>query len=104
MSDWYKDLVIDGKLYRIKKANDQKHKYVAWLASKIDEERTFLSRPVKFGAFGMPQYKDKFEQFKHLDHNDSKRLFAFRSRFAKVYEKNKNNPTSAIYWSWNYLW
>lgn len=104
MSGWYKDITLYGKTYRIKTANDQKHKYVAWLASKIDDERTFLSRPVKFGAYGMEHFKDKFGQFRHLDHNDQKRLIAFKSRFGKLYEKNKNNPTSAIYWSWNYLW
>jgi hypothetical protein len=101
---WFKDISIDGINYRIKKADDKKHKYVSWHVSKIDGKHLLLSSPVKWGAFGMSHYFDKFEQYSNQNHNDEQRLKNFRSRFGKLYEKNKNNPKSAIFWSWRFLW
>lgn len=57
-----------------------------------------------FGALGMEHYKDKIGLYSHLDHNDKVRLQNFRNRFKSLYEKNKNNLASGIYWSWRYLW
>jgi hypothetical protein len=85
---------VNGQTYQVKKAEGKK-KYVVYFEGKI------ISR---FGDSSMQQYKDKFGKYSHLDHNDSKRRDAFRSRFRSLYEKNKDNPRSAIYWSWNYLW
>lgn len=104
MSDWYKDLKIGKYNFRVKKSNENKHKYIVWLITNIDDEKVLLSSPIKFGAYGMEQYKDKFKQYSDFDHNDEKRRELFRKRFRKLYEKNKDNPMSAIYWSWNYLW
>lgn len=59
---------------------------------------------LSFGALGMKHFKDKIGLYKNLDHNDEQRKLNFKSRFRKLFEKNKNNPESAIYWSWKYLW
>ena len=61
---------------------------------------------ISFGQLGYEHYKDTtpLKLYKHLDHNDKDRRQRFRSRFAKLYEKNKNNRYSPMYWSWNYLW
>lgn len=56
---------------------------------------------VSFGQKGMEQYKDKFEYYKYLDHNDKKRKDAYRARHKN---DNINDPNFAGYWSWNYLW
>jgi hypothetical protein len=104
MSEWYKDVKIGNVYFRVKKADDKKHKYISWHMSKIDNQNVLLSAPIKWGAYGMEQYKDKFKQYADLNHNDKKRQDAFKKRFNKLYEKNKENPKSAIYWSWTYLW
>lgn len=101
--EWHKDIKFNKRLYRIKKADDGKHKYVAWTASKMGD-KYLLSAPVRFGALGMEHYKDKFKQYSQSDHKDKKRLENFRSRFGSKYEKIKNDPGSALFWSWNYLW
>lgn len=104
MNEWFKDLNIGKYNFRIKKADNNKHKYIVWLITNIDNEKIMLSSPVKFGAYGMQQYKDRFKQYSDLDHNDEKRRELFRKRFRKLYEKNIKNYKSAIFWSWNYLW
>lgn len=96
MREWSKDITINGNLYKIKKANDKKHKYIV-----VGES---LLKPVKFGAYGMGHFHDRFGVYSDLDHKDTKRLKAFQNRFRKLYEKNKDNPGSGIYWSWEYLW
>lgn len=110
---WYKDIKINDVMFRIKLANDNKHKYVSWLVSKTDEpDKIFLSRPVKFGAYGMEHYKDRLEYYIEYDHKDEKRLQNFRRRFGPSYkkyvEKYKDDTIkmtkSPLYWSWNYLW
>lgn len=85
---------INGQTYEVRKANGKK-KYVVYLDGRVI---------CRFGDSSMQQYKDKFGEYSHLDHKDLKRRDAFRSRFASLYEKNKDNPRSAIFWSWRYLW
>jgi hypothetical protein len=104
MGKWYKDLEIGKYHFRVQKINDNKHKYIVWLITPMENNHILLSSPLFFGAYGMEQYKDKFKQYSDWDHNDEKRRELFRKRFRKLYEKNKDNPRSAIYWSWNYLW
>jgi hypothetical protein len=48
--------------------------------------------------FGSLKYED------YLIHKDKDRLNRFRSRFKSLYETNKNNLNSPIFWSWNILW
>ncbi len=97
--EWSKDIKLNNKQYRIKKANDGKHKYVVYLI--FNDKEVFVT---KFGDVSMEQYRDRFEQYKHLDHNNKKRYDSFRSRFRLQYEKIKNDPSSGLWWSWNYLW
>lgn len=97
---WHQILKIGNSEYRVEKANNKKHKYVAYRIVGSD-----LKSPVRFGAYSMPHYKDDvFKQYKELDHNDKKRRELFRKRFRKLYDKNQNNPASAIFWSWRFLW
>lgn len=97
--EWHKNLKINNVSYRVKKANNGKHKYVVYIVDKGVERS-----PVRFGALGMEHYKDKFKQYSQYDHKDKKRLENFRSRFGSQYEKIKDDPSSALFWSWNYLW
>lgn len=48
--------------------------------------------------FGNINYED------YLIHNDNKRRQLFRKRFKLLYEKNKDNVNSSLFWSWNLLW
>ena len=61
---------------------------------------------VPFGQLGYEHYKDTtpLKLYSNLDHKDDKRKLLFQERFRKLYEKNKNNPKSSIFWSWNFLW
>ena len=61
---------------------------------------------VSFGQLGYEHYKDMtpLKLYSKLDHLDEKRRRLFRLRFKKLYELNKNNIYSPIFWSWNYLW
>lgn len=86
---------INNKNYQVKKSTGTKKKYVVYLDGKVI---------CRFGDASMQQYKDKFGEYSHLDHNDEKRRDNFRARFKSLYEKNKNNPNSAIFWSYKYLW
>lgn len=51
-------------------------------------------KPIHFGAI---EYQD------YLIHKDPIRRANFRKRFKALYEKNKNNLQSPIFWSW-LLW
>lgn len=61
---------------------------------------------ISFGQIGYEQYKDStpLKLYSDLDHNDERRRDNFRKRFYKLYEKNKLNVESPIFWAWNYLW
>lgn len=61
---------------------------------------------IPFGQLGYQHYKDvtPLKLYSHLDHNDNERRRLFRSRFRELYMKNKNNPYSPIFLSWNLLW
>ena len=57
--------------------------------------KTIDNNIVHFGAI---QFED------YLIHTDINRLNNFQDRFRKIYEKNKNNINSPLFWSWNLLW
>jgi len=59
---------------------------------------------VPFGDNRYEQYKDitPLKLYQHLDHNDTKRLLLFQSRFGRMYEKTEKY--SPLWFSWNYLW
>jgi hypothetical protein len=86
-------VIIDG--YDVKKSTRENKKY------DVFKDGKFI---VSFGASGMQHYKDKIGLWSNLDHNDEDRLKSFRNRFKKLYEMNKNNKSSGIYWSWRFLW
>jgi hypothetical protein len=67
----------------------------------FDDNNNFI---VSFGDIRFNHYHDLLGYYKKLNHNDEKRLNAFRNRFKNLYNKNKNNPSSALLWSWNLLW
>lgn len=48
--------------------------------------------------FGSSLYSD------FLLHKDKDRRDKFRKRFKALYEKNKNNYNSPMFYSWNLLW
>jgi hypothetical protein len=48
--------------------------------------------------FGDKRYED------YLIHKNNNRRSKFRTRFKKLYEKNKSNLNAPIYWSFNILW
>lgn len=63
-------------------------------------------KTISFGSRSNQQYEDTtpIKAYSHLDHKDEKRKLRFQSRFRKLYEKNKFNIESPIFWSWWYLW
>lgn len=76
------------------------NKYIKEIGySKRKDKKYFIknidNKIVHFGAI-------KFEDY--LIHGDKYRLNNFQDRFRKIYEKNKNNINSALFWSWNLLW
>jgi hypothetical protein len=87
-----------------KKINDHIVKPSTRKDKKYDVFDKDNKKIVSFGAKNMSHYKDAIGYYSNLDHNDKKRRDNFRSRFKALYEKNKNNKNSAIYYSWNYLW
>jgi hypothetical protein len=61
---------------------------------------------ISFGNINYQHYKDStpLKLYSNLDHLDENRRRLFRSRFKKLFEKNKNNIYSPIFWSWYMLW
>jgi hypothetical protein len=64
---------------------DSKHRYIT-----------------SFGALGMEQYHDKIGYYSDQDHKDKQRLKNFNSRFKRLIDKQ--DPTTAMYFSSRYLW
>ena len=80
------DKNIDKYILKYGYANDGKNKYYII---------NINGKKIKFGALNYQDY---------IIHQDDKRRSLFRSRFKKLYEKNKNNINSKIFYSWNILW
>jgi hypothetical protein len=85
-----------GKIIKLRGLN----KYITYFGySKRKDKKYFVktidNKIVHFGAI-------KFEDY--LIHGDENRLNNFQDRFKKIYEKNKNNINSPLFWSWNLLW
>ena len=81
-----KDKNLDKYIKKIEYAKDNIHKYII---TNINDKK------IKFGSINYQDY---------LTHLDNIRRDNFRKRFFKLYQKNKNNIDSAIFWSWNLLW
>ena len=89
------NIKINGQIFKVAKSKRKNKKY------DVFKDENFI---LSFGDTRYSHYKDKFKLYSKDDHNDLTRLKNFRNRFKTLYEKNKNNPLSSIYWSWNYLW
>jgi hypothetical protein len=84
------------KIIKLKKLD----KYIKEIGySKRKDKKYFIknidNKIVHFGNIN-------FEDF--LIHGDQNRLSNFQDRFRKIYEKNKNNINSPLFYSWNLLW
>jgi len=108
MSEFKKDVKVEGQTYVIKLSQKKNKKYTAWLAGpkqphpeiKGDFVR-MLSSPVHFGDKRHTHYKDLIGFYKSLDTNDVKKREQYRKRHAKT---DITNPKSPAFWSWNFLW
>lgn len=92
MANWYRRQ-IDGKTYHITKSASKNKKYDVYL-----DNRKILS----FGDRNYEQFNDKFGEFENLNHNDDKRRYSYRKRAEGI--GNLNNPQSANFWSYHFLW
>lgn len=81
-----KDKGLDKNIKKVEYSKDGKHKYII---TNINDKK------IKFGSIDNQDY---------LIHLDKERRNNFRKRFYKLYQKNKDNINSAIFWSWNILW
>ena len=57
--------------------------------------KTINDKKINFGDI---RYQD------WLSHKDKERRARFRARFNKLYEKNKLNYNTPIFWAYNLLW
>lgn len=95
-----KNLISLDELYKIIKLKELDNKIISFGYSKRKGKKYYVIlrenlKPIHFGAIN---YED------HTIHHNNERRDNFRKRFRSLYEKNKYNPRSAIYWSWNLLW
>lgn len=78
------------KSITINPSNIKGKKYTAII--ELESGKKYLTH---FGAQGMEDY---------LDHKDKARRDNFRSRFGRLYEKNKSNYRSGLAFSYPLLW
>ena len=93
------NLVSIDKLKRIAREKGLM-KYIKEIGySKVKDKKYYVisidDKKVNFGYIKMQDY---------LINHDEKRREAFKNRFKKVYEKNKNNYNKPIFWSYNLTW
>jgi hypothetical protein len=84
-----------GKQFTIKKSTRVNKKY------DVFESDAYI---LSFGDSSREHYEDLIGEFSHLDHKDKDRLNNFYSRFKTLYNKNRNNPYSPIFYSARFLW
>lgn len=95
-----KNLIALDELYKIIK-NKGLDKYIisyGYSKRKGKKYHVILRDTLKPVHFGALDYED------YLIHKDPIRRENFRKRFKALYEKNKNNPSSPIFWSYLILW
>jgi len=93
------NLVSLNKLWDVAKSkNIDKYIKDIQYSDKPDKKYTITNINNKKLEIGSAYYQD------YLIHNDKIRRDNFRSRFKKLFEKNKNNINSAIFWSYLLLW
>lgn len=94
-----KNLVSLDELYKIIKIEGL-NKYInSYGYSKKKDKKYFVTlKDNTVINYGNINYED------YLIHGDEERRNRFRSRFRSLYNKNKNNIYSPIFWTWNILW
>ena len=97
--DKNKNLVSLNKLWDVAKSKNI-DKYIKNIQYSDKPEKKYIITNInnKKIYIGSSIYQD------YLIHNDKTRRDNFRSRFKKLFEKNKNNIDSAIYFSYLLLW
>jgi len=97
--DKNKNLVSLNKLWDVAKSKNI-DKYIKNIQYSDKSEKKYIITNInnKKIYIGSSIYQD------YLIHNDKTRRDNFRSRFKKLFEKNKNNIDSAIYFSYLLLW
>jgi hypothetical protein len=93
------NLVSLSKLKNIAK-DKSIDKYIKEIGySKVKNKKYYVitidNKKVNFGDI---RYQD------NLIHNNKERLNRFRKRFKSLYDLNKNNYNSSIFYSYNLLW
>ena len=85
---------MDNKpLYKPFKSKAKNKKYAVYVMK--DGKKKLIN----FGDSRYGQFKDKIGDYKHLDHNDSKRKKNYYARHGKATSKD-----TARYWSHKILW
>jgi len=94
-----KNLVSLNKLWDVAKSkNIDKYIKDIQFSDKPDKKYYIININNKKIYFGSSEYSDYLTNHNEIKKNN------FRSRFKKLFEKNKNNINSAIYWSYLLLW
>ena len=92
-----KNLVSLDLIKNIARNKKLQFKDIIYSPRKYKKYRTILNDG-SFVDWGDIRYQDK------LIHEDPKRVENFKKRFYNLYQKNKNNPNSAIYWTYQVNW
>ena len=87
--------IIKNIIYN--KGFDEYIKQVGYSSDKNKKYYVILKNG-KVVNFGSRSHED------YLIHHDKERQINFKKRFYKLYHKNKNNPESPLFWSYNILW
>ena len=85
---------VDGKTFYIMKSKRKNKKY-----DVFDDNYMYI---LSFGDRRYQQYYDAFGEYNYLNNNDPYRRKNYRKRAAGI--GHLNDPYSANYWSYNYLW
>ena len=93
-----KNLISLNKLYDIIKSKNL-DKYILNLGYSNRKNKKYFVKTIDNNIihFGDTRYED------YLIHNDNIRREQFRTRFNKLYQKNKNNYNAPIFWAY-ILW
>ena len=94
-----KNLIPLEDLYKVIKEKDLNNYISSYGYSKRKNKKYYvILKDDKVVHFGDIRYSD------YLTNKDNNKRSNFRTRFKKLYEKNKSNLNAPIYWSFNILW